>query len=60
VQTVNSTWLGILKSCLNGAEEFEAPDSAEWSPRGYAIVQPNASGVCKLKGDIATLGTQPR
>ncbi|KAM0547534.1 hypothetical protein ACHAPJ_010278 [Fusarium lateritium] len=57
-QTTEFTWLGVPKSSLSGLEKFEAPDPAEWCPRGYAIVQPDARGCYHSEGDIAIFGTQ--
>ncbi|KAF4815256.1 Cocaine esterase [Colletotrichum siamense] len=57
-QTTNFKWLGVPKSSLSGLEKFEAPDPAEWCPRGYVLVQPDARGCFNSEGDIAVFGTQ--
>ncbi|KAI8651854.1 hypothetical protein LRP88_10858 [Fusarium phalaenopsidis] len=57
-QTTEFTWLGVPKSSLSGLEKFEAPDPADWCPRGYVIVQPDARGCYHSEGDIAIFGTQ--
>ncbi|KAH6951211.1 Alpha/Beta hydrolase protein [Ilyonectria sp. MPI-CAGE-AT-0026] len=43
---------------LSGLEKFEAPDPAEWCPRGYAVVQPDARGAYHSEGDVFMVGTQ--
>lgn len=48
------------KNALSGLEKFEAPDPAEWCPRGYVIVQPDARGSYHSEGDLFTFGTQVR
>ncbi|ETS85194.1 hypothetical protein PFICI_03219 [Pestalotiopsis fici W106-1] len=57
-QTTEFTWLGVPKSSLSGLEKFEAPDPAEWCPRGYVIVQPDARGCYNSEGDIFIFGSQ--
>jgi predicted acyl esterase len=37
--------VGIPKSQLSGFESFEAPDPAEWTAHGYAIVNVDARGI---------------
>lgn len=59
-QTTNFTWLGVSKDSLSGLEKFEAPDPAEWCPRGYVIVQPDARGCYHSEGDIFIFGSQVR
>lgn len=58
--TTNFAYLGVGKESLSGLEKFEAPDPAEWCPRGYAIVQPDSRGCFHSEGDLFTLGTQVR
>ena len=50
--------VGINKDALSGLEKFEAPDPAEWCPRGYILVQPDARGTYESEGDMFFLGTQ--
>ncbi|KAF9892299.1 hypothetical protein FE257_002076 [Aspergillus nanangensis] len=57
-QTTHFTWLGVPKSALSGLEKFEAPDPAEWCPRGYIIVNVDARGCFDSEGDIFIFGTQ--
>ncbi|KAJ5627313.1 alpha/beta-hydrolase [Penicillium herquei] len=57
-QTTSFTWLGVPKSSLSGLEKFEAPDPAEWCPRGYIIVNVDARGCFDSEGDIFIFGTQ--
>lgn len=57
-QTSNFTYLGVPKEALSGLEKFEAPDPAEWCPRGYAVVQVDARGCYDSEGDIFVFGTQ--
>lgn len=57
-QTTNFTYLGVHKEALSGLEKFEAPDPAEWCPRGYAIVQVDARGCYDSQGDIFVFGCQ--
>ena len=42
---------GVHKSATSGYESFEAPDPAEWTARGYAIVNVNARGIMGSTGD---------
>ena len=51
---------GIPRSWTSDLEKFEAPDPAEWCPRGYAIVNIDPRGVFDSEGDIAVFGTQVR
>lgn len=44
--------VGVPKSRVSGFEKFEAPDPAEWTARGYAIVNVDARGVYDSEGDI--------
>ncbi|GLB10313.1 hypothetical protein AtubIFM57258_006716 [Aspergillus tubingensis] len=57
-QTTSLTWLGVPKSSLSGLEKFEAPDPAEWCPRGYIVVNVDARGCFDSEGDIFIFGTQ--
>ncbi len=57
-QTTSFTYLGVRHEHLSGLEKFEAPDPAEWCPRGYAVVNVDARGVFDSQGDIFILGTQ--
>ncbi|KAJ5701960.1 hypothetical protein N7488_009508 [Penicillium malachiteum] len=57
-QTTSFTWLGVPKSSLSGLEKFEAPDPAEWCPRGYVIVNVDARGCFDSEGNIFIFGTQ--
>ncbi|PYI05104.1 alpha/beta-hydrolase [Aspergillus sclerotiicarbonarius CBS 121057] len=52
------TWLGVPKDSLSGLEKFEAPDPAEWCPRGYIVVNVDARGCFDSEGDIFIFGTQ--
>lgn len=36
--------MGVPRDRLSGFEKFEAPDPAEWTARGYAIVNPDPRG----------------
>ncbi|KAK5060100.1 hypothetical protein LTR84_009984 [Exophiala bonariae] len=56
--TTNFEFLGVPKNSLSGLEKFEAPDPAEWCPRGYAIVNVDARGTFKSEGDAVQFGTQ--
>lgn len=47
---------GIPRSALSGYQNWEAPDPAEWVPRGYAIVNIDPRGVFDSQGDIRWLG----
>lgn len=49
---------GVPKSWTSDLEKFEAPDPAEWCPRGYAIVNVDPRGVGDSEGDIFTIGSQ--
>lgn len=44
--------VGVPVSKLSGYEKFEAPDPAEWTARGYAVVNIDARGVFDSEGDI--------
>ncbi|KAL2060398.1 hypothetical protein VTL71DRAFT_9793 [Oculimacula yallundae] len=57
-QTADFTYIGVPKSSLSGLEKFEGVDPAEWCPRGYAIVQPDARGTFRSEGDVHHYGSQ--
>ncbi|KAL5333700.1 Alpha/Beta hydrolase protein [Aspergillus crustosus] len=50
--------LGIPEGTLSGLEKFEAPDPAEYVPRGYAIVNVDSRGAFDSEGVMAIMGTQ--
>lgn len=50
--------LGIPPETLSGLEKFEAPDPADWVPRGYAIVNVDSRGAGDSDGVMAIMGTQ--
>lgn len=50
--------LGIKSGTLSGLEKFEAPDPADWVPRGYAIVNIDIRGTGDSEGVMAVLGSQ--
>jgi len=50
--------LGIPAENLSGLEKFEAPDPADWVPRGYAIVNVDSRGAGDSEGVMAIMGTQ--
>lgn len=50
--------LGVKSGTLSGLEKFEAPDPAEWVPRGYAIVNIDIRGTGDSEGVMAILGSQ--
>ena len=47
--------VGIPVSRLSGYEKWEAPDPAEWCPRGYAIVNPDSRGTWDCEGNCGYL-----
>ncbi|EXJ67439.1 uncharacterized protein A1O5_09452 [Cladophialophora psammophila CBS 110553] len=49
--------VGIPKSMLSGFESFEAPDPAEWTAHGYAVVNVDARGIFKSEGNQRWNGT---
>ncbi|KAK6835625.1 hypothetical protein RU639_002365 [Aspergillus parasiticus] len=54
-----TSWnLGINETALSGLEKFEAPDPAEWVPRGYAIVNIDNRGSGDSEGVMACHGKQ--
>ncbi|KAL3440803.1 Alpha/Beta hydrolase protein [Aspergillus insuetus] len=50
--------LGIRDGTLSGLEKFEAPDPADWVPRGYAIVNVDSRGSGDSEGTMVIMGTQ--
>lgn len=42
--------MGIPKSNLSGFEKFEGPDPAEWTTRGYAVVNVDSRGSWDSEG----------
>jgi predicted acyl esterase len=46
---------GVPKERLSGFEKFEAPDPAEWTARGYCLVNPDPRGVYESEGDILSV-----
>ncbi|KAE8406400.1 alpha/beta-hydrolase [Aspergillus pseudonomiae] len=48
--------VGVPQNRLSGFEKFEAPDPAEWTARGYAIVNPDPRGTYDSEGDIHHFG----
>ncbi|EFQ30149.1 X-Pro dipeptidyl-peptidase C-terminal non-catalytic domain-containing protein [Colletotrichum graminicola] len=49
--------LGVPSQTLSGLEKFEAPDPADWVPRGYAIVNVDTRGVFDSGGTMVILGS---
>ncbi|KAJ6029759.1 uncharacterized protein N7446_010891 [Penicillium canescens] len=49
--------VGVPVARLSGFEKFEAPDPAEWTARGYAIVNVDSRGVYDSEGDIRWFGS---
>jgi predicted acyl esterase len=43
---------------LSGLEKFEAPDPADFVPRGYAIINIDSRGAYESEGVMAVMGTQ--
>lgn len=60
LQIQDYSYIGLRASQISGLEKFEAPDPAEWCPRGYALVQPEARGIHHSEGDFHQFGTQVR
>ncbi|KAF5238961.1 hypothetical protein FANTH_10133 [Fusarium anthophilum] len=48
--------VGVPKSRVSGYEKFEAPDPAEWTARGYAIVNVDVRGSWDSEGDLVWWG----
>lgn len=44
--------VGVPKSRLSGYEKFEAPDPAEWTALGYAVVNVDIRGSWDSEGDL--------
>lgn len=42
--------MGIVESNLSGYEKFEGPDPAEWTARGYAVVNVDSRGSWDSQG----------
>ncbi|KIW74044.1 hypothetical protein PV04_02112 [Phialophora macrospora] len=49
--------VGVSQDRLSGFESFEAPDPAEWTARGYPIVNINSRGAFDSQGDIRWFGS---
>lgn len=50
--------LGIPDGTLSGLEKFEAPDPADWVPRGYAIINIDSRGSGDSEGTMVIMGQQ--
>lgn len=50
--------VGVPDGHLSGLEKFEAPDPAEWIPRGYAIISADTRGTGDSDGPCVIMGTQ--
>lgn len=50
--------VGVPRAATSGLEKWEAPDPAEWVPRGYAVVNIDARGSFQSGGDLYVYGTQ--
>ncbi|KAI5251051.1 alpha/beta-hydrolase [Aureobasidium subglaciale] len=50
--------LGLTSNDLSGLEKFEAPDPADWVPRGYAIVNVDSRGSFNSEGVMSIMGSQ--
>ncbi|KAI0476579.1 Alpha/Beta hydrolase protein [Xylariaceae sp. FL0804] len=50
--------LGIPDGTLSGLEKFEAPDPADWVPRGYAVINVDSRGSGDSEGVMVIMGTQ--
>lgn len=44
--------VGVPANRLSGFEKFEAPDPAEWTARGYAIINPDSRGAFDSEGNL--------
>jgi predicted acyl esterase len=42
--------MGVPKDATSGYEKFEAPDPAEWTSRGYAVVNVDSRGAWDSQG----------
>ncbi|KAL4806055.1 Alpha/Beta hydrolase protein [Aspergillus unguis] len=50
--------LGIPDGTLSGHEKFEAPDPAEFVPKGYAVINVDSRGAFNSEGTMAIMGSQ--
>jgi predicted acyl esterase len=50
--------IGVPDGRLSGLEKFEAPDPAEFVPRGYAVINADSRGVGDSDGMAVIMGTQ--
>lgn len=50
--------LGVKPGTLSGLEKFEAPNPADWCPRGYAIVNIDSRGSGESDGRLVIMGSQ--
>ena len=50
--------VGVPDGRLSGLEKFEAPDPAEFVPRGYAVINVDSRGVGDSDGMAVIMGTQ--
>jgi len=50
--------VGVPRAATSGLEKWEAPDPAEWVGRGYAVVNIDARGSFKSRGNLHVYGTQ--
>ncbi|KAK3622013.1 hypothetical protein LTR56_022449 [Elasticomyces elasticus] len=50
--------LGIPDGTLSGLEKFEAPDPADWVPRGYAIINIDSRGAFDSEDVMSIMGSQ--
>ncbi|KAH6629745.1 Alpha/Beta hydrolase protein [Boeremia exigua] len=51
-------YIGVPATKTSGLEKFEAPDPADWCPRGYAVIQADARGTFNSEGDMHQFGSQ--
>ncbi|KAK0761625.1 hypothetical protein N5P37_006578 [Trichoderma harzianum] len=52
--------VGVAQSRLSGFESFEGPVPAEWTARGYAIVNVNSRGSYDSQGDVRSASNPTR
>ncbi|KAK5047451.1 hypothetical protein LTR84_006547 [Exophiala bonariae] len=50
--------MGVPRANTSGYEKFEAPDPAEWTARGYAVVNIDSRGAWDSQGYLCWAGTQ--
>lgn len=50
--------VGVPDNHLSGLENFEAPDPAEWIPRGYTIINADTRGTGDSDGPCVIMDTQ--